>query len=81
MIHFKDSLIYRMFKRNLFEIEIFCNIIKVFAVIFEQFNVSLLNKSCAFFKKNLTDPTILNSSVHVDKESEICRKAKRKGLQ
>ncbi len=31
--------------------EIFCNIINVFILTFDQFNVSLLNKSINFFKK------------------------------
>ncbi len=35
--------------QNLFEIEIFCNIINVFTVIFYQFNVPFLNKSFNFF--------------------------------
>ncbi len=34
----------RHLKQHLFEIEIFCSIIKVFTVAFDQFNVSLLNK-------------------------------------
>ncbi len=32
-------------EQHLFEIEIFCNIISVFTVTFDQFNASLLNKS------------------------------------
>ncbi len=34
---------------HLFEIKIFCNIINVFTVIFDKFNLSLLNKSVKFF--------------------------------
>ncbi len=36
--------------KHLFEIKIFCNI-NVFSVSFDQFNVSLLNKSLNLFKK------------------------------
>ncbi len=36
---------------QLFEIEIFCNIINVFTVTFYQFNASLLNESTRLFKK------------------------------
>ncbi len=50
-------------EQHLFEIEIFCKIINVVTVIFDQFNSSLLNKSIHLFKKNLTDPKRLNSSV------------------
>ncbi len=32
--------------------EIFCNIINVFTVTFDHFNVSFLNKSIHFLKKN-----------------------------
>ncbi len=46
---FQDSLINRKFKRTLFEIEIFCNI--VFTVTFDQFNGPLQNKSYSFYKK------------------------------
>ncbi len=34
----------------LFEIEIFCNIINVFTVTFDKFNVSLMNKNINFFQ-------------------------------
>ncbi len=44
----------------IFEIEIFCNIIHVFTVAFDEFNVSFLNKNINFFKeKNLTNPIFL----------------------
>ncbi len=36
-------------EQHLFEIEIFSNIINVFAVAFDQFNASLMNKSINFF--------------------------------
>jgi len=36
-------------EQHLLEIEIFCNIINVFTVTFDQFNVSLMNKSINFF--------------------------------
>ncbi len=44
-------------EQHLFEIEIFCNIINVFTVTFDQFNESLLNKSINFLKdkKKKTD--------------------------
>ncbi len=46
--------------------EIFCNIINVFTVTFDQFNASLLNKSFNFFTKiNLTEPKPLNGSVYI----------------
>ncbi len=38
-------------KKYLLEIEIFCKIINNFTVTFDQFNVSLVNKSIHFFKK------------------------------
>ncbi len=44
MISPQDSLINRK-NINLFEIEIFCNIVNIFTVTFHQFNVSLLNKN------------------------------------
>ncbi len=40
--------------------EIFCNIVNVFIVIFDQFKTSLLNKSIYFILKNLTDPKLFN---------------------
>ncbi len=45
-------------EQHLSEIEIFCNIINVFIVTFDQFKASLLNKSINFYnkkKKNYTD--------------------------
>ncbi len=36
-------------EEHLFEIELFCNIIKVFTATFNQFNASLMNKSINFF--------------------------------
>ncbi len=42
----------RKFKRTaLFEIEIFCNIINIFTITFDQFNMSLMNKSINLFQK------------------------------
>ncbi len=38
-------------EQHLFEIEIFCNIINVFTVTFDQFNTSLMNLSINFLKK------------------------------
>ncbi len=32
-------------EQHLFEIEIFCNVINVFTITFDQFNASLLNKT------------------------------------
>ncbi len=48
--------------QHLFEIEIVSDIINVFTVTFDQFIASLLIKSMHFFKINLTDPKLLNSS-------------------
>ncbi len=50
---------------QLFEIEIFCNIINIFTVTFYQFNASLLNESTRLFKKNLTSPKDQFSSYAV----------------
>jgi len=36
-------------KKDLFRTEIFCNIINIFTVDFDQFNASLLNKSIIYF--------------------------------
>ncbi len=44
--------------QHLFELKIFCNIINVFTVTFDQLNASLLNK-------NLTDPNICSGIVYV----------------
>ncbi len=38
--------------------EIFCNIINIFTVIFDRFNVYLMNKNI-----NFTDPKLLKSTV------------------
>jgi len=38
----------------------FCNIINVFTVTFDQLNVSLLNESINFSKAKCTDPKPLN---------------------
>ncbi len=38
-------------EQHLFETEIFCNIINVLTVTFDQFNASLMNKSINFFLK------------------------------
>ncbi len=45
-LHFHES----SKEQHLFEIEIFSNIINVFAVTFDQFNASLMNKSINFFR-------------------------------
>ncbi len=42
--------------------KIVCNIINVFTVTFDQFNVSLQNQSINFFKK-ITDPKLLNDKI------------------
>ncbi len=68
---FQDSLMKVQKEQHLFEIKIFCKIIKVVTVIFDQFNSSLLNKSINFFKKNLTDPKRLNSSV-CEQSCQLC---------
>ncbi len=54
-------------EQHLCEIEIFCNIINVFIITFDQFKASLLNKSINFYNflpKNYTDSKLLNSIVH-----------------
>ncbi len=43
MIHFSGFFNEGSIEQHLFEIEIFCNIINVFTLIFKQFNTSLLN--------------------------------------
>ncbi len=52
-------------EQHLSEIEIFCNIINVFILIFDQFKASLLNKSIYFYNffpkkqnKNYTDSNL-----------------------
>ncbi len=43
----------------LFETEIFCNIINVFTVTFDQYNASFMNKSIKLIKiKKITDPKV-----------------------
>ncbi len=60
---FQDSLMNRKFKRTaLIWIEIFCEVIIVFHVIFDQFNASLMKESINFCK-HFTDPKLLNSRV------------------
>ncbi len=49
---------------NTFETEVFCNIINVITVTFDQFNAFLLNKSIIFFTLNGSVVTILNMRVH-----------------
>ncbi len=49
---------------NLYEIEIFWNIINVFTVTFGHFNASLLKKHIHFLKKKNSYPKIVDSSVH-----------------
>ncbi len=45
---------------HLFKIEIFCNIINVFSVTFDQFNTSLLNKSKLNYLLYLLTPNFLS---------------------
>ncbi len=47
----KTSVLLNLKKKSLFEIEIFCNIINVFTLTFNQFSAFLLYKSINFFKK------------------------------
>ncbi len=47
-------------KQHLFETEVFCNIINVFTVTFDQFIGSLLKRNINL----ITDPKLLNNSVH-----------------
>ncbi len=49
----QDRLWIERSKEHLFDKEIFCNIINVFTVTFDQFNASLRNKSIIFFQKAL----------------------------
>ncbi len=42
---FVETVIHLNFQDSQKEIEIFCHIINVFSVTFDQFNVSLMNKS------------------------------------
>ncbi len=54
-------------KQYLFKIRIFCSILNVLTVTFDQFNASLLNKSINYFFilfLNLPDPKLLKSSAH-----------------
>ncbi len=52
--------------------EIFCNFINIFTGTFDQFNVSLMNKSINFFiKKNLTDPRTLTKSLSLYTHTHI----------
>ncbi len=43
---------------------IFCNILNVFTVTFDQFNASMLNKSINFFKINVLTLKTLNGGVY-----------------
>ncbi len=45
---FEDLLMESSKEQHLFETEIFCNIIDVFTVTFDQHNASLLNKNIIF---------------------------------
>ncbi len=50
-------------EQYLFWIEIFCEVVQVFTVTFDQFNASLMNKkACIYFMKR-TDLKHLNSSL------------------
>ncbi len=67
---FAEAVIFRLHwwiesskEQHLFETEIFCNIINVFTVTFDQFHVFLVNKYINFFKKKQQH---LNSSVFDD---------------
>jgi len=54
-------------EQHLFETEIFCNIINVFTVTFDQFNAFLQNEIIIFCRKEqkqkLTDSKLLNGSI------------------
>ncbi len=39
--------------KNVFEVEIFCNIVNINTVTFDQFNASLLNKKIYYFSKKI----------------------------
>ncbi|XDV39993.1 hypothetical protein PO909_009159 [Leuciscus waleckii] len=47
--HFHLSILKTVVLLNIFN-QIFCNIINVFILTFDQFNASLLNKSISFFQ-------------------------------
>ncbi len=51
---FQDTLMNENFKgQHLFEIEIFCNFINLFNLIFDQFNASLLNKYKSYWPQTV----------------------------
>jgi len=58
IVNAENSCIFFIFKLHLFKLKFF------FSVTFDQFNRFLLNKNVNFFKKNLTDPKLLNGSVY-----------------
>ncbi len=67
---FSGSWIESSEEQHLSEIEIFCNIINVFIIIFDRFKASLLNKSINFYNffpkkqnKNDTDSNLLNGRL------------------
>ncbi len=51
-------------KPHLFEIEIFCIVLKVFNLTFDQFNDSLSNKKFFFLIKKILEANFLNGSVY-----------------
>ncbi len=58
-------------EQHLFEIEIFCNIINVFTVTFDQLEIAaLMNKSINLFKKTQT-PNFSVTQEHNNEVSEI----------
>ncbi len=48
ILHFQDLMSKKKKKKHLFEIKIFCNLIHVFNITFDQFNESLLKKKNEF---------------------------------
>ncbi len=62
----------RKFKRkHLFDIEIYCNIINVFTVTFDQFNASLMNKSINFNLKSPTETVAYNKCDCISEEADM----------
>ncbi len=59
------------FKRTVFFIEMFWNILNVFTFIFDQFNVSLLNRSITFFFFFFSNEKIWkNGKINIDHVTE-----------
>ncbi len=67
---------------TVFEIEIFCNIINVFTVSFDQFYVSLVNKSINLFQKETPNFWMIHTHVYSsNKQIMMIRNTHFKGAQ